>query len=549
MVKSVVTKRRRSFWAWGWQDKFPNVFARQRIGQLAAALLGSAKLTEQTPPTLESIAMPASRLDCPAKVSPWVSTDKYQRAAHTYGKSYRDLIRGLHGDFAAAPDVVAMPVDHESVEAILEWASAKRLAVIPYGGGSSVVGGVEADLSNAAHSYNGVISLDMSKFCGVHEFDEYSGLARIGAGTFGPDIESALRVHGHTLRFFPQSFEHSTLGGWIATRAGGHFATGETHIDDLTCAVSALTPRGQWISRSVPASGAGPSPDRMLLGSEGALAVITDAWMKVRPRPLYRLSAQLTFPQWSHGIQALRAIVSGRLHPANARLLDSRETLLHQVKGAVGKNLLLLGFESIDQVATELMDRALVLAKKHGGELLGEVRSRGPDDERSSFSMNPGGAWRTAFVDTPYLFSALVTLGVVADTFETACSYSLYPELHRSVIAAAKAAMRGFGLQGLVSCRITYAYPDGLAPYYTFVTTAKEDQELEVWTAIKEAVSHALVNAGGTITHHHAIGRLHMPWYKKQRPTVFGPALAAMKGELDPAAILNPGVLLDRSSF
>ncbi|MCA9556431.1 MAG: FAD-binding oxidoreductase, partial [Myxococcales bacterium] len=249
-------------------------------------------------PSLDAVALRAPRFEAPAALADVVDQGAEARIRHTYGRAYRDVVRGFHRDFAVAPDAVATPRDEADVRRILDFAAGAKVAVVPYGGGSSVVGGVEC----AGEAHAGVLSLDLGALNGVLEVSHIDRLARIQAGALGPALEAGLKAHGLTLRHFPQSFEHSTLGGWIATRAGGHFATLYTHIDDLVASVRMLTPAGLYATRTLPGSGAGPSPDRLALGSEGALGVITEAVVRVRPRPTFRAQASLHFARFEDAV-------------------------------------------------------------------------------------------------------------------------------------------------------------------------------------------------------------------------------------------------------
>jgi alkyldihydroxyacetonephosphate synthase len=314
-----------------------------------------------------------------------------------------------------------------------------------------------------------------------------------------------------------------------------------THIDDLVESVRMVTPIGVWASRRVPASGAGPSPDRHALGSEGILGVITEAWMRVVPRPRWRASANVYYARFEDGALACKELAQSGLHPTNCRLLDGREAMLHGVADG-SSAVLLLGFESADHPLEAWMGRALEIAHAHGG-----VCPKGPSykDAGAKVEADAGAAWRRAFLDAPYLQSALVTLGVVVDTFETACTWSCFPDLHARVERAVSDAMRHACGAGVLTCRFTHVYPDGPAPYYTFLAPGRAGEEIAQWRAIKRAASDAILGAGGTITHHHAVGRTHRPWYDAERPEPFARALAAAKRELDPRGILNPGVLVD----
>jgi alkyldihydroxyacetonephosphate synthase len=473
--------------------------------------------------------------------------DHYQRVSHALGKAYRDVVRGFYGRFENPPDLVAFPKDESEVEAVLGWAEAEGAAVVPFGGGTSVCGGVEPRVEERA-----VVSLDLRRLDRVLEVDSTSLAARIQAGATGPGLEDQLREHGLTLRHFPQSFEYSTLGGWVATRAGGHFATLETHIDDLVESVRAITPRGIWESRRLPGSGAGPSPDRLLIGSEGILGVIAEAWVRVRPRPEFKASAGVEFSDFGQAAGAVREIAQSGLYPANCRLLDAAEAELTGA-GDGSANLLILGFESADHPIDPWMNQALDIAREHGGTP-GEVRTaaptglKGADIDRNS----PVDSWRGAFLLAPYLRDTFVACGVLSETFETAITWDRFEEFHATVMETTRRAVSEVsGVPAVgpgsprVSCRLTHVYPDGAAPYFTVLAPAIRGGEVEQWDEIKAAVSEALIDAGGTITHHHAVGRDHRPWYDRQRPASFAAALRAAKAELDPAGMLNPGVLID----
>jgi alkyldihydroxyacetonephosphate synthase len=534
-----MTPRARSVWAWGWADKLPDAGARAGLIQVARALLGDAARDAELAvrEAATELAIAPSRIAPPAALAALCSAEPLDRAHHAHGKGYPDLVRGFAGDFAAAPDLVARPETAADVARVLDACGAAGWAAVPFGGGTSVVAGVEA----ARDRHRGVVSIDLGRLDRVAEIDAASRLARIGAGAKGPALEAQLAAHGLTLRCFPQSFEHSTLGGWLATRAGGHYATLYTHIDDLCHALTLVTPTGELATRRHPASGAGPEPLRWVLGSEGALGVITEAWMRVVPRPRWRASASVKFATWDAGVAAARALAQSGLHPANARLLDAGEARLHHV-AFDGTAVLLVAFESADHPLGPWIERALELARDAGGTV-----ASGPtlsDDGAEGARAGEGGSWRQAFLDAPYLQSALVSIGVLCDTFETACTWAAFPALDAAVRAAVGGALAQECGGGLVTCRFTHVYPDGPAPYYTFLGPARRGAELAQWRVIKAAASDALAAHGGTITHHHAVGRVHKPWHERERPARFSAALAAVKRELDPAGIMNPGCLL-----
>lgn len=520
---------RLSFWGWGYEEKLPGKAELERLAARVALLDGSPPPEAAPFPARSSVRLSPPRLTVPESLASFSSQDDIARAGHTWGKAYPDLVRGFRGDFSRAPDFVAFVRNEEEVSRTLEWCSKKKVAVVPFGGGTSVVAGVEGTVGPG---YEGVVSLDVRAMAKVLEVDSVSRAARIEAGATGPMLEAQLGAHGFTLRHFPQSFELSTLGGWIATRAGGHFATLYTHIDDLVECLRVVTPKGVLATRRFPASGAGPSPNALLLGSEGTLGVVTEAWMRVFLRPTWREAAAVRFESFENACLAVRELSQSGLHPANCRLLDGAEALLHGV-AKDGSSVLLLAFESADHPMDAWMERALRIAEGRGG-----VR----EDRRSDGSTE---SWKAAFFEAPYLQNALVSLGVVADTFETCCPWSRFEGLYRGVgTAMGEALVRVCG-GGLLTCRFTHVYPDGPAPYFTFIGRGRRGGELEQWAELKQVAMEAVLANGGTITHHHAVGRTHRPGYDRERPPLFAEAFRAAKRALDPAGILNPGVLVD----
>jgi alkyldihydroxyacetonephosphate synthase len=297
--------RRLKHWGWGYEDQQPSDADLRAASAAITERLGFGYPDPERSVPLSEVRLPDPRLEPPTALAEICHVDPYERALHAYGRSYSDIVRAMRGRFDHPPDVVARPRDEGEVEAVLEWAVSAGAAVIPFGGGTSVVGGVEARVGDG---YAGVVTIDLKALDRVLEIDEVSRAARIQAGATGPLLEAGLAERGLTLRHFPQSFEFSTLGGWIATRAGGHFATLYTHIDDLVESVRALTPAGVWESRRLPGSGAGVSPDRLLIGSEGTLGLITEAWVRVRPRPTHRTSTGVRFGDFASGAAAVRAL-------------------------------------------------------------------------------------------------------------------------------------------------------------------------------------------------------------------------------------------------
>jgi alkyldihydroxyacetonephosphate synthase len=521
--------RRRKHWGWGFEDEQPRSEDLRAMAPLLRDQLGFEPQEVEEPVALDAVELPAPRIEIPE--GELFDTSVHARVTHAQGKALADIVNGMRGVFPHPPDAVARPRDEREVEQVLEWAVGAGAKVIPYGGGTSVVGGIEPRFDEPA------VSLDLGALDALHEVDDVSRSARIGAGAAGPRVDDQLAEHGMTMRFYPQSFEHSTLGGWVATRAGGHFATLWTHIDDLVESVRAVTPTGVWQSRRLPGSGAGVSPDRMLLGSEGILGVITEAWVRVQPKPTHRLGASVRFERFADGADAVRAIVQARLHPSNCRLIEDEEARFTGA-GDGSASLLVLGFEGVDEDAAALeaaMARAQELCREHGGDV-GEAKKSDPT--------HPGEQWKNTFLRAPHLRDMLLQLGVVAETFETAITWERFPAFHGAVAGAAREALGNGAHPPKVTCRFTHAYQDGPAPYFTVLMPARRGEEIEQWWAVKRAASDALEAAGGTITHHHAVGRDHRPWYDKQRPDPFAAALRGAKAAVDPQGLLNPGVLI-----
>ena len=528
---AVASKPRRSLWMFGLESEEPTEAQRREHARLLSERVGVAI----EPPAVrrpEDFQLRRPRIEPPASIAGFCFNDNYERARH----SHRDYELAIRGEFPNPPDVVAHPRTDQELEAVLDWCSTRGYAAIPFGGGSSSVDGF-----TPPEGYDGVVTIDMDQFDRVLEIDETSRAARIQAGVYGPALEDQLRPHGYTLRHFPQSFSGSTLGGWIATRSGGHYATNHTHIDDFVESLRMLTPVGWWESRRLPASGAGPSPDRMAIGSEGILGVITEAWMRIQVRPKFRATAGVAFPSWEAGYEATRQIVQTKLWPANLRLLDP--DLAKDGAGMDGERaLLIIGFESAELPQDGPMKAAVEIARSAGGIIDdGDIATSGSGEPTGRGGA--AGAWRNAFI--PQGGGLAAGLGMVSDTVESAITWDRWPEFDASVREAIAAALREVCGGGTLNCRFTHVYVDGPAPYYTYAGLYRPGLGSEARMAVKRAALDAITQAGGTITHHHAVGRMHRPWYDRQRPEPFAAALRAAKRAVDPNGVLNPGVLID----
>jgi alkyldihydroxyacetonephosphate synthase len=535
----------RRFWGWGAAHAVLDAGEQATVKIMVEQLGGT--YTALAPPEVAEFDLRAPRVAPPASLASMFSKAPLDRLNHAYGKSYADCARMWLRSLANPPDWVAFPDDEQAVVDILDWAARSNVAVIPFGGGTSVCGGVEPAVGDR---FAGAISLDMERLGQVLEIDPVSRAARIQAGAFGPDIESQLRSHGLTLRHFPQSFEFSTLGGWIATRAGGHYATQYTHIDDFVEATRMVTPSGVLQTRRLPGSGAGPAPDRLVLGSEGTLGVITEAWMRLQHKPRFRASASIRFGDYFTAVRCLRALAQSGLNPTNCRLLDPMECVFSGV-GDGRFTLLVLGFESADHPLQAWMQRALELVRDHAGEydtaaVARSMESQGSDEHRRGAA----GAWRRAFIRMPYWRDPAIGLGVILDTFETAITWDRFESLYQGVKQVVQAEIwRMTGQHSVIACRMTHAYPDGVAPYFTIAVLGSPSGDvasaLAAWREIKLAATAAVVGHVGSVTHHHAVGRDHRSGYEVELPGLFRQMLTSAKAVVDPTGILNPGVLYD----
>jgi len=527
--------RRPKLIGWGYEGDEISESERQMVMSRVGERFGG-DFEIRRAPREDAIPLHAPHISLPADLAAFASSELRERLLHTYGKSFPDYARQFQGDFRNAPDIVAYARSEDDIAAVYDYAARSNVAVIPFGGGTSVCGGVEPAVGSG---FNGTISLDLTRLDKVLEVDRTTRAARIQGGIRVPAMEAQLKPHGLTLRHFPQSMDLATLGGMIATRSGGHFATLYTHIDDLVESLRTVTPCGVLESRRLPGSGAGPSPDRLLIGSEGALGVITEAWMRLQARPTFRAGTAVLFDDVFAAAEAVRIISQAGLYPANVRLLDPREAL-NSGLGDGRQSVVVLAFENADHPVDASMGRALAITREFGGRFDEQSASSG-----SGHRSGAAEAWRNAFIRMPHYKKTLIEMGIITDTFETAITWERFPAFYEAILAATEAAcLAATAHKGSVSCRFTHCYPDGPAPYFSFQARGRHGALGEQWREIKSRALDAVIEHGGTVTHHHAVGRDHMPWYRRQRAELFGAALQAVKDRLDPQGILNPGVLV-----
>jgi alkyldihydroxyacetonephosphate synthase len=472
-----------------------------------------------------------------------VRDDHSERVLHAAGKGYPDLVRLRAGRPEGAPDAIVRPAGLEQLRAVLDRCARLSVAVVPWGGGTSVVGGV-APLRG---EHAAVIALDMGAMAQVLELDRSSRIVTVQAGIRAPALERALAASGFTLGHFPQSYEYVSLGGCAATRSAGQASSGYGRIEQLVLGLRFAAPAGEIELAPVPASAAGPELRRLLVGSEGTLGVIGELALRVRPAPRERVYEGVFFTDFAAGVETLRELAQQRACPDVARLSDEAETRMSLtlagtggVKGRLGRAyiglrgygegcLAILGFEGEPQEVAARRKRALELARRGGGLAVGR---------------SPGEAWLKSRFSAPYLRDELLTQGVMVETLETATHWSNVRALHRKVGTAIAGALSAEGTPGLVMCHVSHLYETGASLYFTFIARQREGSELEQWAAVKRAASQAIVDGGGTITHHHAVGRDHAPWLEDEVGREGIAALRALKAELDPAGIMNPGKLL-----
>jgi alkyldihydroxyacetonephosphate synthase len=540
---------------WGWgedrrQATLPSAGATLLERALGGPIAGEPRVS------LEEVRLPAPRLDQGVRASfaravgeEHLRDDRLARVAHSAGRSYPDLVRLRAGDASGAPDLVVYPGSADEVAAIVRECAEAGVACIPFGGGTSVVGGVEPRPGDMA----GAVSLDLARMDSLLAVDALSLTATLQPGLTGPRAEEELARHGLTLGHFPQSFEYATVGGFVATRSAGQASTGFGRIDDLVLGLRLATPEGEVVVRSAPASAAGPALRELIVGSEGVLGVITEVTLSARRSPRAKRYEAWSFRTFDAGLEAFRALEQDGPGPDVARLSDTEETRLQMaLAGASGGRGL--------GDAVRRAGGAYLRARGHGGGCLAILGFEGDpaDVERRrvrstrrmrsagalALGLRPGGAWLRGRYQGPFLRDALLDHGVMVETLETATSWSGLRDLHRGVGDALRGALAGRGTPPLVMCHVSHLYRSGASLYFTFLARQERGAELMQWREAKRAASEAIVSAGATITHHHAVGSDHAPWMRAEVGDLGLGLLRAAKGRLDPAGVMNPGKLL-----
>ncbi|HWC07965.1 MAG TPA: FAD-binding oxidoreductase [Solirubrobacterales bacterium] len=472
-----------------------------------------------------------------------IHTSNEDRLRHASGRGYADLARMRAGRLEDAPDAVVLPADAAQLRAILDVCAEEGVAVVPFGGGTSVVGGVEP----LRGRHRALISLDLAGLRGVG-VDRRSLTARLGAGLRGPEAEAALGEQGMTLGHFPQSFQYATIGGFAATRSAGQASSGYGRFDAVVSSVRLCAPAGELETLETPHTAAGPALRELIVGSEGVLGVIPDVTVRVRPAPARKRYEAWMAESFESGAEIVRGLAQGPGLPEIIRVSDEEET-----EGS-------LAVSGPRGFAGKAFDTYLGARKRRGGALMivgyeGEQESvarrralpvRGLRSGGAAYlGQTAGRSWEHGRYNGPYLRDTLMGMGAMVETMETSHTWTRLGELHAAVGGAIRGALAAQGTPGLVWCHLSHAYADGASLYFTFISRRRAGAELEQWRAVKRAACEAIVASGGTITHHHAVGRDHTPYMKAEVGQVGIDVLRAVKAELDPAGIMNPGKLLD----
>ena len=539
-----MTPRRDAKW-WGWGDPAiePELddaalsVLRERIGELEPWPLARALKGFKLP---AAEALPQALVDAVGEEN--VFTADEDRLRHAIGRGYADLVRLRNGALEAAPDAVAMPRSASALQRVLEVCAAEGVAVVPFGGGTSVVGGVEP----LRGGHGRLLSLDLGALRDV-VVDDRSLTARLGAGLRGPEAETALKRFGLTLGHFPQSFEYATIGGFAATRSAGQASSGYGRFDALVSSVRLLAPAGELSTLETPHTAAGPALRELVVGSEGVLGVIPDVTVRVRPAPSVRRYEAWMAESFEAGAEIVRSLAQGPGLPQVIRVSDEEETegtlALNGPRGLSGRlfsgylgarrrrggALMIVGYEGDEESAARTRALSVRGLRDGGAVYLGQAA---------------GQAWEHGRYQGPYLRDTLMGMGAMVETLETSHTWSRFGELHEAVGGAIREALAAQGTPGLVFCHLSHAYADGASLYFTFISRSRRGAELEQWGAVKRAACEAIVAHGGTITHHHAVGRDHAPYMEAEVGQAGLEVLRAVKEQLDPAGVMNPGKLL-----
>jgi alkyldihydroxyacetonephosphate synthase len=550
----VVAKLSSKWWGWGDTAKSYDLQSRPRFARFLQEKLHFTGEIVQQPISLDSLEISRTRAeeDFVRKLVNIFGDDKVrlddkERFLHSLGKGYLDLIHAWKGTPRSAPDVVVYPSNESQIEQLFQESAKRNFVVVPYGGATTVVGGVESRTEDAKP----VVCLDFKLMNKILRVDEKSLLAEVQPGCLGPKMEQALNSAGFTLGHFPQSFEYSSIGGWVATRGAGYESTRYGKIEEMVESIRLVTPQGTIETPLVPASATGPDLRQILIGSEGTIGAITSVTLKLRKLPHSRRYVGVLFKTFAAGIEACRSMMQNEIVPNVVRLSDPNETkasmalashdggslverigtLYLRKSGYFGSEstVMILGFEGSPGWVSFERNRALATCKSAGGFSVGS---------------GPGRTWFKERFDLPYLRDTLMGMGVLVDTLETATIWSRLPSLHSEIMTAFGEAFQELHVPGYAMAHVSHEYPTGASLYFTFMAKQLVGREEEEWHLIKDMVTDVIVNAGASLSHHHGIGIEHAKWMEQYYGHLGIRVLRAIKHELDPTGIMNPGKLL-----
>lgn len=476
-----------------------------------------------------------------------ITLDPLERLLHSHGKSFPDLFRVRNGNVRRAPDAVLFPDSHEQVEALVQLAHRRDFCLIPFGGGTNIVGGVNPEADEARP----MLTLSLRNMDRLIALDPISRTATIQAGALGPKLEADLAKQGHSLGHYPDSFEYSTLGGWLATRSAGMQSDAYGKIEDMVVSLKMVTPSGTIVTKPVPASSAGPDLNRLMVGSEGILGVITEATMRVHKTPALKDYRGYLFKSFEDGVRGIQECLDKGFSPSMIRLQDRGETELAfhmkapkhgfagwvqgramgwlKSRGYIEPCILIVGFEGEEGPVAATRRSALRILKGHGGFPLGK---------------SVGRTWSKDKFNIPYLRDYIMDYGCMADVAETSTLWSNVLPLYTGTVEAVKERFRQDDDTGYIGCHISHTYKIGACLYFTFAARQPKGEEIEHYYSYKRLVTDAIMRLGGTLSHHHAVGTEHRPWMEQEVSPAGLQALQALKSSLDPKGVLNPGKLL-----
>jgi alkyldihydroxyacetonephosphate synthase len=542
-LTSAGVRRDTKWWGWGAPHHSASIDAASL--SLLEAEIGALRAWDR-PESIEAVEIPPAQ-PLPGAIADAVGAENVlvgheDRVRHSTGGGFIDLARRRSGRLEMAPDAVVLPGDSGELAAVLEACAREGVAVVPFGGATSVVGGIEPIRGN----HDRLISLDLGRLREI-AVDRISLTATLGAGLRGPEAEESLRQQGLTLGHFPQSFEYATIGGFAATRSAGQASSGYGRFDDLVTRVRLISPAGELSSLDTPHTAAGPSLRELAIGSEGVLGVIPDVTVRLRPAPESERYEAWIAEDWESGCEIVRHLAQEEALPDVVRLSDEDETRLSlalsgpggisgalfdrylSLRGRAEGCLIVVGVEGEREIVARRRNLAAQRLRAGGAVYLGQAGGR---------------AWKRGRYEGPYLRDALMDAGAIVETLETSHTWTRLEDLYSAVRAAIAGALAAQGTPGIVLCHLSHAYPDGASLYYTFIARRRRGEEVEQWRQVKSAACEAIVSSGGTITHHHGVGHDHTPYMGAEVGELGLEVLRAAKARLDPAGILNPGKLL-----